>query len=44
MNLIKMKQRNVLIDENNAACVLLKITNYTSDIKALSSKKQQKSH
>lgn len=45
MNLIKTKQRNTLIDETSAACVSLKTTNYTPDIKMLSSKKQQqKSH
>jgi hypothetical protein len=45
MNLIKSKERNGLTDETSAACVSLKITNYTPDIKTLSSKKQQqKSH
>jgi len=32
MNLIKMKQRNTLIDETSIACVSLKTTNYTPDI------------
>ncbi|XP_022177732.1 SCAN domain-containing protein 3-like [Myzus persicae] len=37
MNLIKTKQRNTLIDETSAACVSLKTTNYTPDIKIKSS-------
>ncbi|CAI6371114.1 unnamed protein product [Macrosiphum euphorbiae] len=44
MNLIKAKHRNTLIDETSAACVLLKTTNYTPDIKMLSSKNNNSNH
>ncbi|KAL4091398.1 hypothetical protein QTP88_026095 [Uroleucon formosanum] len=39
MILRKTKQRKTLIDETSAACVSLKTTKYTPDIKMLSSKK-----
>lgn len=45
MNFIKNKFRNRLTDESSSACVLLKLTTYSPDIKTLASNIQkQKSH
>lgn len=40
INLIKSKQRKTLTNKGSTACISLKITYYSLDIKTLSAKKQ----